>query len=176
MKFRPTCSLFVVALAFAAPVVAQEPADPSDFAAPILTIEQPSNTDSLGMFSQEETAPAPPTAQKPVRRLAIQNTTVDEYRSAIKKLSARRHQYVHVKLRNGKVLTGLLRDVGDEGFSLYTEALGGPSLAYRDPAESPRPVPAVGTRIKQAAEWTGFVTFVAVFFIPLALAGAIPEC
>ena len=65
---------------------------------------------ALGIFSQEPTVPPLPVAQ------TLADTTVDDYRSTIKKLSAQRHQFVHIKLKSGKVLTGLLRDVGDVKF------------------------------------------------------------
>jgi hypothetical protein len=171
MKLSSIPPLFVLALVFAIPASAQESADFFDSTAPVLTIEQPANVDPLKVFSRQPAAPLPPIAQK-----TAADTVTEEYRTAIKKLGAQGRQYVHIKLKNGKVLTGLLRDVGEESFSLFTDALGGPSLTYRDLAELPQPVPAVGTRIKQAVEWTGFVAFVVVFFIPLALTGTIPDC
>src|SRR5262249_20879076 len=93
----------------------------------------------------------------------------EQYRDTVEKLSARRHQYVHIKLKNGKVFTGLVRNVSVEGFSLRTDALGGPSVVYKDLAESPRPVRAVGTRVKRGAEWTGRCVLL-IAAIPLAIA------
>ena len=97
------------------------------------------------------------------------------YRSTIKALSAHKHSYVRIKLKKGKGLTYLLRDVGDVSFSLHADALGG-SLYYDQLVEMPRPIPGVGTRIKQGAEWTSLITFVVVFFIPLAMMHVIPDC
>jgi len=174
MTLRPVSILFALALALIIPAAAQESADVPDSAAPVLTIEQPPNIDSLGVFSQEPTPPAPLIAQE-----TAADTSADEYRSTIKKLSGHRHQFVHIKLKNGKVLTGLLRDVGDQGFSLNTDALGGSYIFYKDIAEGPRPTPAVGTRIKHGAEWTGLIALVLAaipIVIPLMFTGVISDC
>jgi len=174
MKIGLSPMLFAVALAFAIPVIAQESVDVSDSEAPILPFEHPPDIDSLGIVSQQPAAPTPP---------AVQNTAADmaaeEYRGVIQRLSEHRHQYVHLKLKNGKVLTGLLRDVGDHGFSLSTDALGGPYISYKEIAEKPRPTPGVGTRIKQGAEWTGLVALVIAatpIMLPLILTGVISDC
>jgi len=103
--------------------------------------------------------------------------TEGRYRAEVKLLAKNERQFVHCKLKNGKVLTGRLSDAGDVKFAIRTNALGdGTSVEYKDLAESPRVVPAVGTRIKQGAQMAGFVAFVIVFFIPLAFAGVIPSC
>jgi len=174
MKFRPTCSLFAVALAFAIPVAAQESADAPDSEAPVLSIEQPPDIGSLGISSQEPAAPLLPAAQN-----AAACTAAEQYRATIKKLSEHKHQFVHIKLKSGKVLTGLLRDVGDVKFSLNTDALGGPSIFYKDIAEMPRPTAAVGTRIKQGAEWTGLIVLAglaSIVLLPLILTGVVSDC
>ena len=86
----------------------------------------------------------------------------DQYRTVVKTLAVHKHQFVHCKLQNGHVLTGLIRDVGEQGFSLHTNAIGGTYVHYANLAEPPRAVPAVGTRIKQGAQWTGVGAIVAV--------------
>ena len=174
MTLRPVSILFALALALVIPAAAQESTDVPDSAAPVLTVEQPPNSDSLGVFSQEPTPPALFVTQE-----TAVGTTSDEYRITIKKLSAHKHSFVHIKLKNGKVLTGLVRDVGDQGFSLNTDALGGPYILYRDLAEGPRPTPAVGTRIKHGAEWTGLVALVLAaipIMLPLIFTGVISDC
>src|SRR5262249_51040517 len=97
----------------------------------------------------------------------------------IKNLAAHKHQYAHIKLKSGKVLTGSLSDIGDQGFYLSTDALAGSYILYRDIAETPRSTPAVGTRIKQGAQWTGLIaiTILAIpILLPLALTGLLPDC
>ncbi|GAC1631921.1 MAG: hypothetical protein NVS9B14_04510 [Candidatus Acidiferrum sp.] len=86
----------------------------------------------------------------------------EQYRTALQSIAAKRHEFVHCKLGNGNVLTGLPRNVGKEGFSLKTDALGETYISYKSLAEMPRPVPAVGTRIKQGAQWTGISALIAV--------------
>lgn len=106
------------------------------------------------------------------------SAAIDRYRTEIKSLSAKRHTFVHCKLKSGKVITGWIAAPGYEVFTLHTDAsvTGGKHIYYKDLAESPRAVPAVGTRIKQGAQWTGIILFVVVFFVPLAMMGAIPDC
>ena len=86
----------------------------------------------------------------------------DQYRTVVKTLAVQKHEFVHCKLQDGHVLTGLIRDVGEQGFSLHTNAIGGTYVHYASLAEPPRAVPAVGTRIKQGAQWTGVGAIVAV--------------
>jgi len=86
----------------------------------------------------------------------------DQYRTVVKSLAVHKHQFVHCKLQSGRVLTGLIRNLNDQGFSLHTNAVGGTYIHYTSLAEPPRAVPAVGTRIKQGAQWTGVGAIVAV--------------
>lgn len=100
-----------------------------------------------------------------------------EFRRTVQEFRERKHQYVHCKLKNGKILTGQIKAAGYEAFDIQTEAFAGfHTVNYTELAETPRAVPAVGTRFRQGAEWTGMIVFVVVFFIPLALTGGIPSC
>ena len=86
-----------------------------------------------------------------------------EFRATVQDFKKHKHQYVHCKLKTGKILTGQIKDAGYEAFTIKTEALGGMhSIKYDDLAEVPRAVPAVGTRFKQGAQWTGLVTLIVV--------------
>jgi hypothetical protein len=175
MKFSRIAVLLAGSFAFANAISAQALFTVSQEEAPILagaeTVGSPPS-----LFPQAQ--PEPPSAY------VLQQTDVadshameDRYRAEVKLLAQKDHQFVHCKLKNGKVLTGRLSSPGDKKFAVYTNALGdGTSVEYKDIAEPPRAVPAVGTRIKQGAQLTGFVIFVVMFFIPLALTGVIPSC
>jgi hypothetical protein len=182
MKFNPIVILLAGSSAFASTVSAQAPASVSEGEAPVVTEGQPtvapSNLFLAEQFHAEQSRPQPPppaaVIQSDVNNL---RATEGRYRAEVKLLAENERQFVHCKLKNGKVLTGRLSDAGDVRFAVRTNALGdGASVEYKDLAESPRVVPAVGTRIKQGAQMAGFVAFVIVFFIPLALAGVIPSC
>jgi hypothetical protein len=57
--------------------------------------------------------------------------------------------------------------------------LGGRRVLYRDIAERPRFTPAVGTRIKLGAEWTGLIALAIAaipIFLPLMLTGVMSDC
>jgi hypothetical protein len=170
MKFRQVAVLLAGSFAFADAIAAQTAAV-SDDDAPVLAEAQPVMPD-LEFFAQQ----APPDAPS-ASALPQSDAAGDRYRVEIELLAQSEHQFVRCKLKSGKVLTGRLRDRGETTFAVRTNALGdGTLVEYKDLAEMPRAVPAVGTRIKQGAQITGFVIFVVVFFIPLALTGAIPSC
>ena len=102
-----------------------------------------------------------------------------QFREVVQKLSKQKHQFVHCKLTNGKVFTGHLREIAGDGFSIQTEALGGEHyVRYRELAEAPRTVPAVGTHIKIGAQWTGVVALTIVLtpiLLPLLLTGVLAD-
>src|SRR5215470_14614404 len=68
-------------------------------------------------------------------------TPAKRYRTAVEELTSHRHWFVRFKLRNGKVLTGLIRGVGQEGFTLHTDGLGGPYIRHEEIAQQARAVP-----------------------------------
>lgn len=103
------------------------------------------------------------------------------YRDAVQKLGIHRNRFVHCELPNGKVRTGVITEIRDDGFTLKDGIIIAQWIPYTDLKAAPRPVPAVGTRIAQGFKWTGLVAgcvaaipFVVVFY-PLVLVGAIKD-
>lgn len=174
MRFSRVAILFAASFAFANAIAAQTTAV-SDEEAPVLGGAQPVTPPSV-LFEQQE-QPEPPSASVLPQSVADSALLEDRYRAEIELLAEKERQFVRCKLKNGKVLTGRLGDRGVTTFVVRTNGLGdGTIVEYKNLAEMPRAVPAVGTHIKQGAQITGFVIFVVVFFIPLAIAGFIPSC
>ena len=171
MKLSPSYFLLCATLLPANVLLAQTPT-------PLSAIEEPNSAD-FEMVVEESPplfAPVAALAPEPMPPTQRVGATSEQYRLVAENLREKKHQFIHCKLKNGKILTGLPRDVGAAGFSLHTDIFAETFVRYDDLAEAPKPVAAVGTRIKQGAEWTGLVAFIVVFFIPLALTGAIPDC
>jgi hypothetical protein len=160
-------------LLLALPSTGQTMTNLDEIEPPILA-EAPPELNSPAPFLQSSiTEPLPP------QTTPESDAPANRYRAVVRELALHKHQFVHVKLRNGRVLTGLIRDVSQLGFTLYTDALSGPYIRYAEIAEQPRAVPAVGTRIRHGAEWTGLVllTVAAIpILLPLALTGILPDC
>ncbi len=104
------------------------------------------------------------------------------FRESVYELAARHKQFVHVHLADGKALTGTIDFASAEAFLLQTNILGsGHLIHYRQLAEPPRPVLAVGTRTIRGLETTGLVALcilaipVAVVLYPLIAAGVIKD-
>lgn len=171
MKLGTAVFTVFSSLMFALPSTGQTLTNLDEIEPPVLAETQQAPNSPAPFLQSSVEEPLPPQSTP-----AELDAGGNRYRAAVKELASHKHQFVHFKLRNGRVLTGLIRDVSQEGFTLHTDALGGPYLRYEEIAEQPRPAPAVGTRIKHGAEWTGLVIFVVVFFIPLALTGVIPSC
>src|SRR5438128_4773437 len=110
MICRPAASQNVPALADL------ESAAISDAKAPDLAFPEP--------FQQPIPQPPPPAEPELIQA----DTSWREYRTTIESFEERRHRFVHCKLKNGKVLTGLIRGIGRDGFSLHPNALGGPRI------------------------------------------------
>ena len=148
-----TLLLSTVGLVFVSPLAAQDSFDLQDSAPVITSAELPMEFPE-GPFQSVGAQPAAPLpAEAPSA----------EFRRTIQDLKQQKHQYVHCKLKTGRVLTGKIKDAGFEAFSIKTEAVGGVHyVRYDDLAEAPRPVPAVGTRIKQGVQWTGIGALIAV--------------
>src|SRR6266571_2329551 len=143
MKISPVLAMLIAVPTVGMPAAGQTHAALSDIDAPVLEdVQPPLPADDA---SQHASLPSP----TPPVRVARQGERIeprspaDEYRTAIKALAIPRHQFVHCRLQNGKILTGLIRDVNDQGFSLHTNAIGGTYIHYTKLAESPRSVPAV---------------------------------
>jgi len=187
MKVSPTLLLLVAMHVGGGPLPAQMPPpsvsilddpNPADFE--IAVEEAPP---AFAQVLTSAPSPAPPVPrQKKAPELSAE---AQQYRLVIAGLKKNRHQFIHCKLKNGRVLTGLIRGQSELGFTLDTNALGGPFVRFEDLGETPRAVPAVGTRIKHGAQWTGVVLGLAVaipltvplalVFYPLIAAGAIQD-
>jgi hypothetical protein len=145
--------------------------------APVLEVTSVEPPDPILVPQSEPPLPgsAVPQAQPAINEAGA---AIERYRTEIKSLSTRSHTFIHCKLKSGKVITGWIAAPGYEAFTLHTDAsfTDGKYVYYKDLAESPRAVPAVGTQIKQGAQWTGIILFVVVFFVPLAMMGVIPDC
>jgi hypothetical protein len=103
------------------------------------------------------------------------------YRDAVQKLGIHRNRFVHCELPNGKVRTGVITKIRDDGFMLKDGIIITQWIPYTDLKAAPRPVLAVGTRIGQGFKWTGLVAgcVAAIPFIvvlsPLVIIGAIKD-
>jgi hypothetical protein len=103
------------------------------------------------------------------------------YREAVRKLGVDKHHFIHCELPNGKVRTGVITQIRDDGFMLKDGIILSQWILYTDLKAAPRPVPAVGTRIGQGFKWTGVVVGciavapLVVVYYPLVLAGVIAD-
>lgn len=135
---------------------------PADSDAPILLTDEPTGP-LPEIFPHQAAQPATPVVSQSQADPDDSRAMEDRYRTEIRLLAQKKHQFVHCKLKNGKVITGTVRSPGYEAFTLKTDVLGeGKHIYYKDLAEPPQAVVAVGTRFKQGAEWTGLGVLVAV--------------
>lgn len=166
MKFSPFLGVLAGTLLLGVSSPAQSALTSAEIEAPVLAGSDFASAPPDNFFAQAPSvavAPTPPPpTQRPTARVPELSLEGQQYRATIQTISKDKHQFVHCKLRNGRILTGLPRDVRPEGFSLHTDALGGLFIRYDSLAENPRPVPAVGTRVKQGAQWTGIGALIAV--------------
>ena len=92
--------------------------------------------------------PRPPvvlTREEAGYKLAVQNLGVDE------------HRFVRCDLPDGKVRTGVITNIRDDGFVLKDGIFATHWISYTDLKAAPRPVAAVGTKIGQGFKWAGLV-------------------
>ncbi len=90
------------------------------------------------------------------------------FRESVCNLADRHRQFVHVRLAEGKVLTGTIDFMRPDAFLLQTDLTHRHWIHYRELAESPRPVYAPGTRTVRGLETAGIVVaFIAA--LPLAV-------
>jgi hypothetical protein len=131
----------------------------------------------LGL-QQWSVAPIPQEPQTRVRRrlpVPVFPLTPEElsYREAVRKLGVNKNHFVHVDLSNGKVRTGVITEIHDEGFLLKDGLIDIQWVPYTDLKAAPRAVAAVGTRLVHGLKMTGIVTaFVVV--VPVAIALSVP--
>jgi hypothetical protein len=103
------------------------------------------------------------------------------FRGSIYELAARHGQFVHVRLLDGNVFTGTINFTNAEAFLLQTDLSHCHLVQYRQLAEPPRPVLAVGTRTVRGLEIGGIVVACIVLFpvalvvYPLIAAGVIQD-
>jgi hypothetical protein len=172
--------VFISGFFVASTVLAQTQADEIGQLPTTLSTEQ---LQSLTQLSPA-VVPASPQPRAP-RRLPIPATplTPEEvsYRQAVQELGVSKHHYIHCELSNGKVRTGVITQITDNGFMLKDGIITSQWLQYADLKAAPRPVPAVGTRIGQGFKWAGSVTGciaivpLALVFYPLVAAGVIAD-
>lgn len=113
---------------------------------------------SLPKQSARRRLPRPPVVLTPEEagyKLAVQNLGVDE------------HRFVHCDLPNGKVRTGVITNIRDDGFVLKDGIFVTHWISYTDLKAAPRPVAAVGTKIGQGFKWAGLVA-VTIPLLPFA--------
>jgi|SRR5580693_208917 hypothetical protein len=95
----------------------------------------------------------------PVLPLTPEETS---YREAVRKLGVNKYHFVHCELPNGKVRTGVITEIRDEGFTLKDGIIISQWIPYTDLKAAPRPVAAVGTRVGQGFKWVGVGLGVAI--------------
>jgi hypothetical protein len=176
--FRPLVFVFLMFVSAAA-----YSQSPGDDLAPLPLSPSPEQLLSLSYLTP---APHPlPLQTQERRRLPrrIIPLTTEElaYRDAVRSLGIDPHRFVHFELAGGKVRTGAIIHIGDDGFTLRDGILMSTLIRYSQLTAPPRPAPAVGTHMVNALKWTGLVAgcvaaapLVLVFY-PLVLAGVIKD-
>lgn len=143
------CGLFISSAANAqSPVEDEIPPLPTT-----LSTEQLQFSQSLKVVSVSETPQLDPRLHlpRPERQLSPEQVG---YKLAVQKLGVDKHRFVHCDLPNGKVRTGVITEILDEGFTLKDGIINSQWIPYTDLRAAPRPVAAVGTRIGQGLKWT----------------------
>jgi hypothetical protein len=97
------------------------------------------------------------------------NTEEASYKLALENLGVDDHRFVRCDLANGKVRTGIITEIREDGFTLRDGIFATRWIPYSQLRSSPRPVNAVGTRIGQGFKWVGLalVTIPLLPFTPL---------
>jgi hypothetical protein len=102
-------------------------------------------------------------ARQEVPATVKEDSQILDMRASVQKLGVQRNHFVHCELRGGKILTGTIVRIEPQAFYVQTNAVGNPyKVSYADLVSAPRPVPAVGTRLKQGLQWTGLGIVLAV--------------
>lgn len=157
--------LFLSTCAYAQSPVEETPS-PVEEIARLPTAVSAERLQSLQQLSVDTTpGPGHPHARRRLPR-PPQLLTPEElaYKQAVQKLGVNAHRFVHCDLPNGKVRTGVITQIHDNGFVLKDGIFFDQWISYSDLKAAPRPVAAVGTRIGQGFKWAGVVLIV----IPLA--------
>jgi len=167
MRISTTLHAALLLSAFFSPTVACAQSQDEEIA-PLPTTFSAERLQSL----QQLTSGAPEASQPhPRRRLPKPGLLLSPeeltYKLAVQKLGVDQHRFVHVDLPKGKVRTGVITDIRENGFPLKDGIFGAHEIFYTDLKAAPRPVAAVGTRIGQGFKWAG-VVLVAVPLLPFA--------
>jgi hypothetical protein len=128
-------------------------------------------TEQLQLIPQLSPVAPPEHPQPRARRrlpIPVVSLTPEElsYREAVRRLGVNKYHFVHYELPNGKVRTGVITEIRDDGFTLKDGIIISQWIPYTDLKAAPRPVAAVGTRIGQGFKWAGVGLGVAAL-IPL---------
>jgi hypothetical protein len=126
--------------------------------------------------------PPPPRARRRLPRPVLPLTPEEvSYREAVERLGVNTHQFVHCDLANGRVRTGVLTEIRDDGFVLKDGIIIDQWIPYTDLRAAPRPVAAVGTRIGHGFKWAAvgvvFIAAVPLFVVlyPLVAVGLVAD-
>jgi hypothetical protein len=144
------------------------------------------STEQLQLLRQLSPVSTPePPRPRPRRRLPkpplILSPEELSYRETVRTLGVNTHRFVHCDLPDGKVRTGVITSIRDDGFMLKDGIIFSQWIRYTDLRAAPRSVPAVGTRIGQGFKWAGLVTGcivvapLALVIYPLIAAGVIQD-
>jgi hypothetical protein len=174
-------ALFALAVFFVAMNAhAQSPLEEIDSLPISLSVDQFPSLQQLSSVTNP--GPAQPRIRRRLPRPVLPLTPEEiSYRDVVQKLGIHRNRFVHCELPNGKVRTGVITEIRDDGFMLKDGIFISQWIPYTDLKVAPRPVAAVGTRIGQGFKWTGLVVGcvaaipLVVVFYPLVLVGAIQD-
>jgi hypothetical protein len=143
------------------------------------------STEQVELLLQLAPAPSGHALQQSRRRLPKPRLLLSpeelSYRETVRKLGVNTHRFVHCDLRDGKVRTGVITKIRDDGFMLKDGIIFSRWIRYTELKAGPRSVPAVGTRIGQGFKWAGLVAGcvaaapLALVFYPFVAAGVIAD-
>jgi hypothetical protein len=164
---KKLCALFLIAgLSVSTAVRAQSQVDEIGPLSTALSTEQLQSSLQLSPAAVPQTTQprARSRLSKPVVPLSSEAMS---YRSAVQKLGVDTHRFVRCELPNGKVRTGVITAIRDDGFTLKDGIIIDQRISYADLKAAPRPVAAVGTRVGHVFKWAGFVIFFPVIVVAI---------
>jgi hypothetical protein len=159
-------ALFVLTLFFlAANARAQSKIEEIDSLPISLSADQFQSLQQLSPVAKHDAVQPRPRRRLPRPVLPLTPEEIS-YRDAVQKLGIHRNRFIHCELPIGKVRTGVITEIRDDGFMLKDGIFISQWVPYTDLKAAPRPVLAVGTRIGQGFKWAGVGLGVALL-IPL---------
>jgi hypothetical protein len=179
----PTISrslVFSAVLLFSLPAFAQSPVDDL---APLPISPSPEQLLSLSFLAPTLlAAPQLPQERRRLPRRIIPLTAEElSYRDAVRSLGIDPHRFVHCELAGGKVRTGAIIHIGDDGFTLRDGIIISTPIRYSQLTASPRPVAAVGTHVVNVLKWTGLTAGLVaaaplvLVYLPLVWTGVVKD-